>query len=164
MKYVKCPKCGAETPDALSFCRTCKARLPKEAFVDKSPAQPVRMHGFISFCLWTGFVLSALLAVCFFALMFASKGLWTATPEPFALRLFWFVCHVCMASGYMLLLRRRIAGFYTVAGAFVANGAVNLFMSFSLYYLLAMIVPVFILYWVLQLECDGQSYWESILD
>lgn len=27
-KYVKCPKCGAETPEAAAFCRECGWRLP----------------------------------------------------------------------------------------------------------------------------------------
>ena len=29
MEYIKCPKCGSETPTILSRCRHCGERLPQ---------------------------------------------------------------------------------------------------------------------------------------
>lgn len=165
MKYVKCPKCGAKTPEVLSFCKNCNERLPKVNFDSNTSIEPLKQrNGFISFWLWVCLVINVLFTIGYFSLMFSSKGGgWTGTPELFMLRLFWLNASVVVVIGYVMLIKWNKTGCYILAGtSIVINGIVSFFIYPSVAVLISAIIPIIVLYYIIQIKKNGESYWDCI--
>lgn len=161
MEYIKCPNCGSETPAILSRCRNCGERIPKKSAVEET-SLPKKRNGFISFWLWTCLIVNILFTIGYFALMFSSKGLWSGTPEPFPLRLFWFIASLVIVVGYWLLIAWKKVGFYLLSGTAIVNGIISFCIDPSMIVLVSAIAPIFILYLILQISKNGNSYWEVL--
>lgn len=161
MEYIKCPKCGGETPTILSRCRNCGEKLPKEVIVEELNVPKVR-NGFVSFWLWACLVINVLFTIGYVALMFSSKGLWSGTPEPLPLRLFWVIASFVIVAGYWLLTSWKKVGFYILSGTAIINGTISFCLVPSMVSLITAIAPIFVLYLILQISKDGKTCWELL--
>jgi hypothetical protein len=161
MEYIKCPNCGSETPSILTRCRNCGERLPKEVVIEETNVPKVR-NGFVSFWLWACLIINVLFSIGYFALMFSSKGLWSGTPEPLPLRLFWVLASVAIIVGYWQLISWKKVGFYILSGTALVNGIISFCIAPSMAVLITAIAPIFVLFFVLQIPKNGKSCWEQL--
>ena len=79
--------------------------------LDNNDTNELKRNGFISFWLWLCFIVNGLAAIGYLLLMFSSKGLWSATPEPVWLRLVWLFSSIVILIGYWMLLKWKQNGF-----------------------------------------------------
>lgn len=161
MEYIKCSNCGGETPSVFSRCRHCGERLAKQ-IVEEEINVPKERNGFVSFWLWAGLVINVLFSMGYFALLFSSVGLWSATPEPFPLRLFWVLACIARATGEWLLISWKKVGFYVFTAVAIVDGIISLCIAPSMLILISAIAPIIILYLILQIPKKGRSCWELL--
>lgn len=161
MEYIRCPKCEGETPTLLSRCRNCGERLPQQVVIEEINELKVR-NGFVSFWLWACLIINMLFTLGYVALLFSSNGLWTGTPEPLSLRLFWILASLVIVAGYWLLISWKKAGFYVLSGTAIINGVAGFCLGPSTVTLITSIAPLFVLYLILQIPRKGKSCWGQL--
>ena len=103
---------------------------------------------FVSFWLYLGAVGSAIsLAMCI-VLMFVKFDLdWV----------FLAIVNIGLLGGYCLLIKGFKFGCYIIAALFIIYGIYNHWM-----FIVGSIIPILILFAVLQIKKDGKSYWELL--
>lgn len=161
MEYIKCPYCGGETPIILGRCRHCGQRRPEKAVIEQTFI-PKERNGFVTFWLTACFIVNLLLSFGYFALLFSSRGLWSGTPEPLLLRLFWILGVIANTVGYWMLLSWKKVGFNILIGAALANGFVNFCISLSAFSIFIAFASIIILYFILQISKNGKTCWEQL--
>jgi len=173
MEYRKCPHCGAQTPAALSRCKTCGHKVTdsvtfdynKGDYVDNNAdpvAVPRTRNGFVGFWLWFCFICNALLSIAFFALFFSDKGLLSAVPEPIWVRAYMFSMSLLQAISFMMLIRWRKAGFYILVVTGIVNIALSAVVGLFLWGILYNVLPLLILYLILRIRSNGVSCWNNL--
>lgn len=162
MEYVKCPNCGVETPSILSRCKHCGERLTRPQTYQPHKVLKDR-NGFVTFWLWMSIIVNSLLTIFWHIHLFSSTGLWSATPEPLSIRIITFICSLLITIGYVMLLCWLKPGFYLLIGVGLAESiCASFYNGMTLNFLLAIIVPLLILYLVLQCTKNGMTYWELL--
>lgn len=162
MEYIKCPKCGGETPAILTICRHCGERIVKPQPYQQQKVLKDR-HIFVTIWLWFDVIVSLVLTMFFFSHIFSSVGLWHATPEPLLYRIIIFIISLLITVGYIMILCWLKAGFYLlvsigIIGSFyLALGGVAIEVI-----LFSNIAPLLILYLVLQCTKNGKKCWELL--
>lgn len=163
MEYVKCPSCGNDTPGVLSRCKQCGAKLPpREQRVQQPIYQPKSRAGFVTFWLWLCIVVSILTTCVWIYWLFSSIGLWSATPEPMIQRVATLVISLCMLGGYILLLNWRKEGFGILVGAQIISAVTFILDGQSILGLFQAIVPIVVLYLILQIPKNGRTCWSQL--
>lgn len=130
-----------------------------------SNKKELRRHGFVSFWLWMCTVISGLATIVYFLLMFSSKGLWSATPEPVWLRLIWLLSSVLLLVGYILLLKWQQNGFIIIAIVQLITMAINLYLSGDSGINIITFSPIIglaFLYFILRIKKGGVAYWDAM--
>jgi len=117
---------------------------------------------FISFWLWLGVIINVIATIIYFLLLFSSRGLWSATPEPTWLRIIWVLQSIVLITGYTLLLKWRKIGFFIMAAMLVLNIILNVLASGISVATFSPIVSFMLLYFVLQLKKNNVSYWDAM--
>lgn len=117
---------------------------------------------FISFWLWLGAIINVIFTIIYLLLLFSSKGLWSATPEPTWLRIIWILQSIVLVTGYTLLLKWRKTGFYIMAAMLVLNIILNMLTSGISVATFSPVVSFVLLYFVLQLKKNNVSYWDAM--
>lgn len=117
---------------------------------------------FISFWLWLGVIINVIATIIYFLLLFSSRGLWSATPEPTWLRIIWVLQSIVLITGYTLLLKWRKIGFFIMAAMLVINIILNVLASGISVATFSPIVSFMLLYFVLQLKKNNVSYWDAM--
>lgn len=117
---------------------------------------------FVSFWLWLGAIINVIFTIIYLLLLFSSKGLWSATPEPTWLRIIWILQSIVLVAGYTLLLKWRKTGFYIMAAMLVLNIILNVLTSGISVAAFSPVVSFVLLYFVLQLKKNNVSYWDAM--
>lgn len=135
-----------------------------ESFV-KNGTNQLKRHGFISFWLWLCLIFNGLATIGYFLLMFSSKGLWSATPEPIWLRLIWLVSSIVLVIGYWMLLKWKQNGFIMIMLVQFITIVINLFLSGDMGINITTFSPIvglILLYIILKIKKNGISYWDAM--
>lgn len=149
-KTKKCSACGQEMSVYASKCPNC-GTVPE-----------LKRNGFVSFWLWFCTVVNSLCFIGYFFLLFSSKGLWGATPEPVWLKLAWIIGSGLNVLGFVVLLKWNKTGFYLLSGICVLNIVMSIIaygIDFSAF---QSVIPLVILYAVLNIKKDALTYWEAM--
>lgn len=143
----KCKVCGNTMSIYATKCNNC------------GTIEPHKRHPFITFWLWLGAIINGLLTVGYFLLLFSSKGLWTATPEPTLVRLFWLVGSVGLLIGYIMLIKWKKNGFYIVLVVGILNIITTICTVGFAVSIISSIIGLILLYGILNIKKDGVEYW-----
>ena len=122
-------------------------------------------HGFITFWLWLCAIANVLTTLGYVLLLFSSKGLWSATPEPIWLRLLWLIGSLALLVGYILLICWDKIGFYVIAIIQGLSVLINLIIGGLTDPIITSFLPLValvLLYGVLHLSKSGLSYWDAM--
>ena len=133
--------------------------------LDNNDTNELKRNGFISFWLWLCFIVSGLAAIGYLLLMFSSKGLWSATPEPVWLRLVWLFSSIVLLIGYWMLLKWKQNGFIIIMLIQLITIVLNLFLSGDVGINITFFSPIvglILLYKILKIKKNGLSYWDAM--
>lgn len=179
MEYRKCPHCGAQTPAALSRCKTCghkvtdsvtfdytKGDYTKSEYIDNNPVPapvPRTRNGFVGFWLWLSLILNAIMFIALLIFFIVGVGVQTVTPKPIAFVLYVLVMLLLTLPAYIMLLKWRKAGFYILSIITLANIAVWTVVDLDLIGgILFNAIPLLVLYLILQIRSNGVSCWRNL--
>lgn len=121
-----------------------------------------KRNKFVSFWLWLGVIINVFFTIIYFLLLFSSKGLWSATPEPTWLRIIWVLQSVALITGYAMLIRWKKLGFYILFAMSILSIILNLLTSEITIASFSPIVSIVLLYCVLQLKKNDVAYWDAM--
>lgn len=121
-----------------------------------------KRNKFVSFWLWLGAIINVIFTIVYFLLLFSSKGLWSATPEPTWLRIIWVLQSITLITGYTMLIKWKKFGFYILVAMSILSIILNLFTSEISVATFSPIVSIALLYFVLQLKKDDIAYWDAM--
>lgn len=124
----------------------------------------IERHGFISFWLWFCTIMNGLMSVVYFLLLFSSKGLWTATPDPMWQRIATIFCSLLVLYGFIMLLGWKKQGFYIVLASQIICLPVTCITAPQtlLMNIVSAIIGLGLLYAILQIKKNDMSYWEAM--
>lgn len=117
---------------------------------------------FVSFWLWFGTIINVFFTIVYFLLLFSSRGLWSATPEPTWLRIIWVLQSIILITGYAMLIKWRKLGFYILVAMSILSIILNLFTNEISIASFSPIVSIILLYFVLQLKKNDVAYWDAM--
>ena len=117
---------------------------------------------FVSFWLWLGTIINVFFTIVYSLLLFSSRGLWSATPEPTWLRIIRFLQSIILITGYAMLIKWKKSGFYILIAMSVLSIILNLFTNEITLASFSPIVSIILLYFVLQLKKKDIAYWDAM--
>lgn len=117
---------------------------------------------FVSFWLWLGAIINVIFTIIYLLLLFSSKGLWSATPEPTWLRITWMLQSIILLTGYIMLIKWKKLGFYILVAMSILSIILNLFVNEISVATFSPIVSIVLLYFVLQLKKNDVAYWVAM--
>jgi len=117
---------------------------------------------FITFWLWLGAVINVIFTIIYFLLLFSSKGLWSATPEPTWLRITWVLQSITLITGYAMLIKWKKFGFNILVAMSILSIILNLFTNEISIATFSPIVSIILLYYILQLKKNNITYWNAM--
>lgn len=123
----------------------------------------LKRHGFITFWLLLCVIVNSLATIGYFLLMFSSKGLWSAIPEPIWLRLIWLFSSIALLIGYWMLLKWKQNGFIVIMLTQLITILIDIFSGDSINItVLFPVVGLILLYMILRIKKNGISYWNAM--
>ena len=155
MENVICPYCGKETPADSTVCKHCGQEFTFETstVVD----EPVERNKFITFWLWLGIIINCV------SVIDDTRRLFQVNFEiPFFSTIFIYFGYALNITGYTLLLKWRSLGFWLLCGSSVLVIAFNVIMDLGFKGIIFPVIGVLVLYGILQLEKNGESYWDNL--
>lgn len=161
MNYIKCPHCGGLTPTVLSRCRHCGEPITKDQCNEPQTILKDR-NEFVSYWLFMGIFVNLVCSVFFFFHIFSPLGLFTAQPEPLFLKIYFFAVSLLVLGGYLMMWYWLKAGFSLLVGLGALGFIGYIIAGFPQYGVLFSVLPLVILYGVLQLKKGGRSCWSML--
>lgn len=150
---MKCPKCGKEIANDSVFCEYCGTQLEQTAPQQEPVANNINVemqrHGFITFWLWFMAIVNPISAIANFYLI---EGIIGTISGLLAIV-------NCVAA--ILLLNGKKMGFWLFTMTAAASCTIGL--MYEVYgQSIGAILAIAILYGILQLKKNGQSYWSQL--
>lgn len=103
------------------------------------------------------------MSVVYCALIFSETGMGSINhPEPMFTRIASFILSIVVVYAYFQLLTWKKSGYFLIVATATINALINLALAPSIFVILSAIIPIVVLYLVLQVTKDGVSCWSQL--